>query len=251
MTIAKFESCIATQNYRAEKTLACGWVLLVWNNFTSEGSRAVWSLKAKTRPLSDKLTLHLTASFTILIAWFHCCSMFQVNIYSPGWYHPKFSSTPKWKDFADDIFFSVLWDFMFVNVLVQGLCRIILSFSNIIQRSVMYRICRNSSSGSLIFKRQNWGGPYSPPPPLKIMFLGGHYFGGGYSFGKYGMWSINGGNVIVKGGGRLIDQQGQEGDREKILFYPVMLSHFSPAPVKQIGRYESNKPIKSKVITKV
>ena len=32
-----------------------------------------------------------------------------------------------------------------------------------------------------------------------------------------------------------------------LLCYPVMLSHFSPAPVKQIARYESNKPIKSKL----
>ena len=31
-----------------------------------------------------------------------------------------------------------------------------------------------------------------------------------------------------------------------ILYYPVMLSHCSPAPVKKIRRYESNKPIKSK-----
>ena len=32
---------------------------------------------------------------------------------------------------------------------------------------------------------------------------------------------------------------------ECLLYYPVVLSHFSPAPVKQIVRYESNKPIKS------
>ena len=32
-----------------------------------------------------------------------------------------------------------------------------------------------------------------------------------------------------------------------IMYYPVMLSHFSPAPVKQIVRYESNKPVKSKL----
>ena len=31
-----------------------------------------------------------------------------------------------------------------------------------------------------------------------------------------------------------------------VLYCPVMLSHFSPASVKQIMQYESNKPIKSK-----
>ena len=33
-----------------------------------------------------------------------------------------------------------------------------------------------------------------------------------------------------------------------ILYCPAVFSHFSPAPVKQIGRYESNKPIKLKLL---